>query len=77
MVLRKGWWQRCHSDNYDDNDGDGDDQDLIGVWRQSELRPYSGVELVLGHHGGGKREREVAVELRDWEVGGEGGLSEE
>ena len=46
-------------------------------WRQPELRPYSGVELVLGHHGGGEREREVAVELRDWEVGGEGGLSEE
>ena len=50
---------------------------LLKLWRQPELRPYSGVELVLGHHGGGKRERKVAVELRDWEVGGEGGLSGE
>ena len=50
---------------------------LLKLLRQPELRPYSGVELVLGHHGGGERERKVAVELRDWEVGGEGGLSEE
>ena len=49
---------------------------LLKLWRQPELRPYSGVELVLRHHGGGEREREVAVKLGDWEVGGEGDLSE-
>ena len=50
--------------------------ELLKLWRQPELRPYSGVELVLRHHGGGQRECKVAVELGDWEVGGEGDLSE-
>ena len=46
MVLRRGRWQRCHYDNYDDKDSDGDDQDLIVLFYGVD-----GGEVFIGDYG--------------------------